>query len=352
MLFTAINICPKNDSGLCNQLYSLVTGIGFCIDKKINILFIDKFYKSINTNKYCNISSVLNIDIINLYLSKYAIFLVDSKNFTFKIESATIINDIDIELYNVTEQVNYYLKDNKFCIPSNTKLDIPKNICSENKNIYLNIKYSLNNGFFQEKYIIIDNKLTTELKYNFNELEYNVFSVVGKKHDYFWDIMVNIEFTDEFIKLADNIKSQILLGNNNSKINCIHLRLENDFIEHYSNMFKKNKNIIKVIFENEYIKTIKNHINSNEKTLILTNDFDNNVIKYLIENNYNFITIKKSYDDRELNAIIDLEVGTICNNIVVTVFESSFSYTLLYRSLKNNKMNKIKQVNLILETLL
>lgn len=351
MKYYAVDICPKLDSGLCNQLYALVTSICYCIDNEINILFIDKFYKSINTNNYCVISDILNLNSINLYLSKYSIFLVDSKNFLFNIESANIIdnNSSKDNQYDITNEIKNYLKDNILNIPYDTYFDIPFN----SDNIHLEIKYFINNGFFEEKYIIKNNTLITDIIYDFNNLTYNIHSVCGNKHKYFWDILVNIEFTDKLVNIAKNIKNQIINKNNqlnNKKINCIHLRLENDFIEHLSNQFFKNKDKVKCIFENEYIKTIKNHIEKNEETIVLTSDLDNNVIKYLIENNYNFLTIPKLYDDREINAVIDLEVGTICNNILIIVYESSFSYSLWHRVIKNDK--KIKLCHLIFENLL
>ena len=59
------------------------------------------------------------------------------------------------------------------------------------------------------------------------------------------------------------------------------------------------------------------------------------MIRYLADNNYFFQIIPKLYNHRELNAIIDLEVGLICNNILIIIYESSFSYTLKHK-IKNN----------------
>lgn len=329
MLYTAINICPNLDSGLCNQLYSLIGYICYCINNNINILFIDKFYKSVQTNYYCDISNILNINFINKYLSKYNIFLVDSKNFIFNIDCVSLFNKNNIKIHDITNEItNQFLQNNNFSIYSDT----PLNFIINNDEYFLKIKYKINDGFFEEMYTIKNKKLTTNILYNFNELFYNIYPVIGYKSDIFWDILKNIEFIEEFTNTANFIKTNI---NHDEilKINCIHLRIENDFISHYSKAFSVNENIIKNAIEYQFIKMIKEKINKNELTIVLTGDLNNNVIDYLINNNYLFRTIPKLYNHRELNAIIDLEVGLMCNNTLIIVFESSFSYTL---------MNKIK----------
>lgn len=325
MKFNAINICPKNDSGLCNQLYALVTCICDCINNDINILFINKFYKSINTSNYCNIDEVININKINSYLSQHKIFIVDSQNFKFNIDSAYIINN-NKKILDVTEELQNFVINNEFIISHDKKIFNSK--LEENKDYLLTIKYSLNNGFFEEKYTVRNNKLINDINYNFNHLIFNIYSVVGVKHQFFWDILQNIYFSNDFVEKANNIKNTII-NLNYSKINCIHLRLEDDFINHYSEDLHMDKNKIKTKLEKYYIHAIKKTIIPSDLTIILTNDMDNNVIKFLLENNYKIITTLKNYEDREFNAIIDLEVGNLCNNVYLFVYESSFSYFLM-----------------------
>jgi hypothetical protein len=341
MKFIGINICPKKDSGLCNQLYSLITGICYCIDNKINILFINKFYKSINTQNYCNISEILDIDYLNSYLSQYSIFLVDSNKFIFNITNAYIRDINNNIIHHVTDSIiKNHLSERQFCISKYSKLIPELNIES---GCNLLVKYELNNGFFEEYYPIIHNKLLETVNYDFINLNYDTFSVVGVKHNYFWDILKNLKFLDTFVNKANDIKNIIRVCNNSSlKINCIHLKLENDCIEHCENIYKTDKNIIKKSLEDAYIQTIKDSILESELTIVLSGDFDNNVIKFLQNNNYRFISTPKLYEDRELNAIIDLEIGLLCNNTYIYTFESSFSYTLLHKL--SNNTNIIKRM--------
>ena len=331
MKFNAVNICPKLDSGLCNQFYALVTCICDCINNDVNILFINKFYKSINTNNYCNIDEVININKLNNYLSQHKVFIVDSQNFIFNIESAYVI-DNNIRLHDVTEDIQMFAINNELVISKDKELF--KSKLDVNKEYLLTVKYNLNNGYFEEKYIIKNNKLITEINYNFKHLDFNIYSVVGMKDKIFWDILQNIEFCDDFVIKADNIKNNIKKFNYN-KINCIHLRLEDDFIKHYSENLQMDKSEIKRKLEKYYIHSIKKTILPSDLTLILTNDMNNDVIKFLLDNNYKIITTEKIYKDREFNAIIDLEVGQLCNNVYLFVYESSFSYFFLIKKQKN-----------------
>lgn len=338
MKFNAINMCPNLNSGLCNQLYSLVTCICDCINNDVNILFINKFYKAINTNNYCNVDNVININKLNNYLSQHKIFIVDSQNFIFNIVCAYVI-DNSTKIIDVTEELQIFSLNNEISIPNDKELF--KSKLEENKEYILTIKYSLNNGYFEENYNIKNNKLiTSNINYKFNHLNFNIYSVVGVKDRFFWDILQNIEFCDDFVKKADIIKN-IIKNFNYNKINCIHLRLEYDFIKHYSENLQMDENEIKRKLEKYYIHAIKKTILPSDLTVILTNDTNNEVIKFLLENNYKFVTTEKNYKDREFNAIIDLEVGTICNNTYLFVYESSFSYFLMGKIKKYNQNVKL-----------
>ena len=61
----------SNNSGLCNQLFSLISAICTCIRDNKNIIVISNFIKSINSNNYCSISEIINIEKINIFLIRY-----------------------------------------------------------------------------------------------------------------------------------------------------------------------------------------------------------------------------------------------------------------------------------------
>jgi hypothetical protein len=68
-------------TGLCNQLTSIVNAItSIIIDEKYtfekNILILNQFCKDIQSNVYCSIKKILDLDYINNYLKDYNIILI------------------------------------------------------------------------------------------------------------------------------------------------------------------------------------------------------------------------------------------------------------------------------------
>ena len=168
MKIYALDICPTETNGLCNQIYSIIAGIQYCINNKINIMFIGKFLKSINSNRYCNISEIININKFNKYLSKYNVFICDINNYNFRIDHAELINGVMIK--NVKEQINnHYYNDNQLYIKNETDFYI-NNYFNNNNNsneVTLKIKYLLDDVFFTENYSIVNDKLNENIDYNF-----------------------------------------------------------------------------------------------------------------------------------------------------------------------------------------
>lgn len=78
-----LDICPTNKCGLCNQLYSIIAGIKYCIENKFETMVIKQFLKSIDSNNYCDISDIININKYNncLRSNNIDVLLVDYSKF-------------------------------------------------------------------------------------------------------------------------------------------------------------------------------------------------------------------------------------------------------------------------------
>ena len=113
------------------------------------------------------------------------------------------------------------------------------------------------------------------------------------------------------------------------------MRIEDDVLDFYSNYLDVKRDILKNKIENKYINIIKNYFDKNDTIIILTYDINNEVIKFLKLNGYDFIINNEKDKDREISAINDLLLGERCNKYYVCVLESSYSYTLLSRIKKN-----------------
>jgi hypothetical protein len=91
---------------------------------------------------------------------------------------------------------------------------------------------------------------------------------------------------------------------------------------------------------------IKKYIDKMDSTIVICHDYKNDVIDYLEKNNYQYFNTPKYETYRDLSAIYDMCIGQYCNNIYICVFESSFSFTVLYR-LYNRFNIKIICLNLL-----
>jgi hypothetical protein len=142
-------------------------------------------------------------------------------------------------------------------------------------------------------------------------------------------VISNLRFTSKFYDIANKIleKNKITV----EPCNVIHLRLENDAIEHWSKQNNISPQEFKRTLENKYINKINKYINKHLVTIILASDYDNNVVKHFDENNYLYYTTEKNFKERELNAIVDLIVSQRCDRYILGLFESSFSYFAMIR---------------------
>lgn len=214
----------------------------------------------------------------------------------------------------------------------------------------LTIKYKLNNNIITDTFKE-DIALTEDIIINVHEFDYLFKWINTYPMNIFNDIITNIYFKNEFIENSKSILKNFNLSN--LKINVIHLRLENDGLNHWSRMNKMSINEFKNILELKYIEIVKKFISTTDLNILLTSSLDNasNFINYMNTNNYKYIFSKKFYDEREKNAIVDLLLSNYCNNIFINNFNfknlngSTFSY-LIGAKLKNVKKISIDLDNI------
>ena len=116
--------------------------------------------------------------------------------------------------------------------------------------------------------------------------------------------------------------------------NLIHIRLEEDALNHWANMNSMNTSTFKEIVSNKYIDLIKSHVSKSIPLVILSSDYNNNVISFLKTNGYIFTYVRKRdeciHHMRELCAIMDLIVARHAkpNSIFIGNAGSTFSETI------------------------
>jgi hypothetical protein len=338
----------KEGTGLCNQLFSLVTCIMTAINNNQNIIIIDNIRNEYTSNSSnSNISDIFDISKFNNYLkNNYNIFIFDKNNIKFKIKSIKYgVKDIKLDITDYI--LNNYFRDNILHIKKNLNLNSIAGDPVPDKQKFLFIKYKINNVYFKESFSENLSFLKDDIIFNLNKENYNyIFEWINFiSRDIFDEILKNIVFNDKINNFVSNFLKKKNI-NENDKINILHLRLEEDAMTHWSVINNMNINKFRQTIENKYIDIIKNFINKNDKNVILSYSLDNTVIDYLKKNNYQYYFIEKDLNiGREINAIYDLVVGKCCNNIFIGNFNlnnlngSSFSYCLIKRF--ENKVKKI-----------
>ena len=341
--FIFLNISPNDGCGFCNQLYSIVNSCYFGFNNNIKIVFIDKYLMEINTNNKCNISEIIDLKATNIFLKKYNIILIDLSDIDFKIVNIKYgLNNFSIDI--TSEILKHNLNNLSLFINKNLNLDnikgkpleyyknkfgIPFNQ-TQNQNQKLYITYSINDSIFEENYSVSNGFLINEFSIDLINYTKITFPTINDGSTIFKDILRNIVFNNIYVSKANDFIKTLKLSDN-QKINSIHLRLEDDAIQSWSKTQNMELDSYKKILEEKYIEKIQQFIDKNILTIILSHNYDNNVIKFLKENNYNYIITPNLHKDRDVSAIIDLHIGQFCNNKCICVFESTFSFTLVSR---------------------
>jgi len=347
----------RNGDGLCNQLFSLVTGIIIAIKTNKKVIVVDKFLNDYSKLNYSYISEILNIEKLNDFLQKYNVSICDRKKAEVRIQE--IKYGTEEKQLDITQNIlDAYYKQNKLYVPTDVNLNIvaQEDPCPFQKK-YIFIRYSVGNivieDTFEEEYCFLKKPIYMD----FANPEYvHTFGWIDAiDRAIFDDILRNITFVDLFSTLSD-IFTQNKQINPENKINVLHLRLENDAIEHWSKMNYMEPNIFKYIIEQTYIKLIKRYVSKDEMNIILSYSTQNSVIDFLKQNNYLYCFTDKLDIGREVNAAIDLNIGcNLCNHLFIGNFNvfhlngSSLSYYLInkYKANPGIKMALIDLDNIL-----
>lgn len=269
-----IDLNPRLQSGLFNQLYSLVNGIIIAKDIKYN-LYVKYFYPQYNLYNKVDINEVINI------------------------KELEKINNIKI-FYNINININW--------------LKLENYVFHENPNSIVNKVEKLKN--YKTEFIDINDSFG--LFYLYNRI----------KNKTFLNILFTIPFTEKFTNIKNNIINQI----NNNYIS-IHLRIEDDINERERNasINKYIENELNKIDKNEYI-YFSTGLTPKDKYYYRIDE-----IKKLFPNALFIKKYFNEYEEREYNAIIDYLVCRESYKFYGCLI-STFSITIANYFNFNNKL--------------
>lgn len=354
------NIYYSSDRGLCNQIFSLISGIIKCKLENKAYIVIDAFSCCIEKGNILEISKIIDLcettNKINIIDNYENIILFDRSDINLEIINGSYGSPV--KYIDVTDQlINYSAVENPLPLNKNMNEFFGNDPCKFVKKL-LRLQYKLN-GYMMNQTISENEDIFTNINYITKYL-YN-----GKKCDFKWynyyneevfnKILQSITFDNKFYKIIDIIKSKYNFNN----INFIHFRVEYDAINHWS---KQNKMTIEE-FEHKLIEKytylLEKYTNKNDINYILS--YDEKSIISKLGNKYKFVYTPKEEKDnllmqyfgangREMSAIIDLLLGINCSKLFIGCHNfknkrgSSFSYILA-------KMSECKQVLIDLDNI-
>jgi hypothetical protein len=352
-----------NGSGFTNQIISFIYSIIIAINEKHRVIVVDKFLDD-NIQSSCTpISHIINLKELNEYLlQKYNIIVVDKYSIVnWKILSAYYGATANFK-NDITEEIkDGCLFGDRLFINKYTDFNRIKGDPSygKEKHFYLTYEISISSSDsstttthkVEEIYNeILTNHIAIDIsnsEYKFNFI--NLFHLYGYTNYYniFDEILSKIHYAKEFenCALATIRKLEPIFNLRNSyfvstplrlvntrtptatrpaffaqTVNVIHLRVEKDAIKHWSAVNNMSYGEFKDAIEAKYIALIQKYMDTKDKIILLANldeCMDSSVIDFLIRNDYPVVLSEKFFAYREKNAIVDLLVSRVCNNIFI-----------------------------------
>jgi len=155
----------------------------------------------------------------------------------------------------------------------------------------------------------------------------------GSNRGIFFLVMQCLVFHSSLLRDAVRLFPQSLSPS--TPVNILHLRLEKDVLDAYSEQNTTPLPVLQRILEETYIRTLRHFFSKDIPIIILSAEpFNQRVVAFLDKNGYQwFTTTPKISPHREINAIYDLIVNdTFGNHRLIGMFDSTFTYMLMMRS--------------------
>lgn len=318
-------------TGFTNQIFSLITHIILAYKRNEKVIVVDGFLDDIHQTTYTPLADIFNLPQLNLFLKKtYNILIIDKDKIHFEILSAYYgTADTYLDITDFFKQYTHALVIPKHYPFNSIQGDPCPGIVKQ-----CTLTYRIHGYVVEEIYpenMLHDIRMDKKGPYTYtfgwmNSLNETMFT----------DILQHITYHEEFI-----VKANINVIH--SKINVIHLRVEDDAIAHWSKQNHMTPHDFKTYVEDKYIHLIKTYLSKDEETILLSSSLSNRVIDFLKEHEYPYTCTHKYFKEREKNAIVDLLVATRCNHIFIGNFNvatrngSSFSYYIGKQLQKNVK---------------
>ena len=318
-------------TGLCNQLFFIVSSIIIAHQKSIPIVVFDDFLLEPLTNKKCPLYNIIDLQKLNEHCqSKYSIQILDKQDAKFEVVYV-IYGTEEQNLDLTTEIKTKFLHNNELYIPKDTIFnDIQGDPASQIvKKLW--IHYKINNQEFVEEFP--ENLLESISIFYFDSFQnWDDADIHSHNSEMFTQLLSDLSFVVKYQIFVDEILQK------RDKFNVIHIRMEEDMNGHMAKHNSMELERYIATLEDIYIQCIKKYFDPQKLIFVASYNFNNNVIDFLEKNGYQYFTTPKNFFyGREHHAIIDLLVCEKCTGTFIgnwnfnTHKGSTFSYVASQR---------------------
>jgi hypothetical protein len=322
--------------GLANEWFHIVTNVYRCLETGKKVLILGDFLRNFNTPDFCPLSQIIDLPHLSTFIrNTYDIHVLEHQQAVLGI-SQIVYGDKD-----VTDVIKEQFWDG-------TALRIPSSVILNDvfgdpmpfQYKYLHIKFSIGDIVLEE---VIPEVRDSDycLSLMPPPYEYNHIYWPSKTNRWFLsmykNILQNIHYNPNLIAEAHAfIKPHIQTG---KRINVLHLRLEDDGVRHFAGHQCLNPDYYRWLLEEKYIAHIRKYTQPEDINVLLSYSTENRVVDFLQNNGYTYVIRPKNLDQgREVNAILDLIVGTHCTGVLFANFitdnvgflGSTYSFVLYY----------------------
>jgi hypothetical protein len=303
-------------TGFTNQIFALITSILLAHKRGEKVIVVDGFLDDIHTSVYTPLHDIFDLSSLNDFLKKnYGVLLAD-KQAPFEILSVRY--GMGTNYLDITDAV----KTQHHLRPFNAiKGDPCPGVVKQ-----CILQYRIQGEEVEE---IFHEHQYKNFRVNLNGNYVFTFGWINTLNEtMFTDILKHITYHPDFTSKADLISSQIT----SSRVNVLHLRVEDDAIAHWSKQNHMAEPDFKTYVEDKYIELCKTYLSTTDETIVVSASASNRVIDFLHQNHYSYRLTPKFFKGREKNAIVDLLVASRCNHTFIGNFNvkkcngSSFSY--------------------------
>jgi hypothetical protein len=332
-------------TGFTNQIIFLASAIVSAANHRSNVVVVQAFLDNIRTRNYSPISHILNLEETNVFLKeKYNVIVADRTNLVF--ELVNVLYGTPTSCVDITDFIRAKcMRNNRLGIPKKLDFNLIRGDPCVGKPKNILITYKINGYLFTRNLFAANRRgditLNTDGPYHL-PVEYPL----DISFPMFDPILKNFVFHPTMVEKATQIMSRIEASAR--KINVLHLRMEPDAISHWSKQNSTTEATFKQFLQQKYIELIEKYMSPEDEIIILSATFSNGVIDFLESNHYKYRFVEKFFQGREKNAIVDLLVSRMCNNVFLGNGGSMFSLyvskmmvepcpTTLYINLNNLK---------------